>query len=236
VTDRGTDWSATNAILTPNQGDYVTLVASGTAIVAAWADGRDGSPDAYMASADVAGVPPPVQLVTTEARPDRAIIEWRGPPLQLVRILRREADLPFDLDLGETRADAGGRIIVEDTQVVPGRHYRYALRVEDALGTYETPEVAVDVPHVPVRLTIEGVRPNPSRGPLQVLLDLPGAEEALVEIVDLAGRVVRTRHVGQGPRRAVVDLAGAAELPPGVYLVRVTQGARRASAKAVIVR
>src|SRR5439155_20118434 len=48
---RVTDMSSSffvNADATPNFGDYINVVADGTAIYATWADGRNGDPDVFF--------------------------------------------------------------------------------------------------------------------------------------------------------------------------------------------
>ncbi|HEY6866719.1 MAG TPA: hypothetical protein VI792_05640, partial [Candidatus Eisenbacteria bacterium] len=59
LADRSTDWSLVSSNSAPNQGDYIALVADGTALEAAWADGRNGDPDVYFARRDLAGDPLP---------------------------------------------------------------------------------------------------------------------------------------------------------------------------------
>ena len=72
-----------------------------------------------------------------------------------------------------------------------------------------------------------GVRPNPSRGEgLSVAFTLPAAAPARLEVLDVSGRRVVAREVGSlGPGRHTLDLAEGRRLAPGLYLVRLTQGA-----------
>jgi len=70
-----------------------------------------------------------------------------------------------------------------------------------------------------------------------VRFSLPTAERASLELIDIAGRRVEQREVGSlGPGQHAVILDGAAHLSPGVYLVRVSQGASVRTARAVVVR
>lgn len=85
----------------------------------------------------------------------------------------------------------------------------------------------------PVAFAIHGVRPTPSRGAIHVELSLADARPARLELIDVAGRRVASRDVGPlGPGRHRVNLA--ADLRAGVYLVRLTQGDRSRTAKAVV--
>ena len=74
-------------------------------------------------------------------------------------------------------------------------------------------------------LALEGVTPNPSRGrQLAVSFTLPVAAPARLELLDVGGRLVAEREVGDlGPGRHTVDPAFGQPLRPGFYLVRLTQ-------------
>jgi hypothetical protein len=73
---------------------------------------------------------------------------------------------------------------------------------------------------------LAGVRPNPSRGGrLSVAFSLPAAGEAQLQLLDVSGRQLTMREVGSlGAGRHTVDLGADLRLPPGLYLVRLTQG------------
>jgi len=90
------------------------------------------------------------------------------------------------------------------------------------------PEGTVGVPdgEAPLAFALEGVRPNPSRGErLSISFALPGGAPARLELLDVSGRRIAVREVGAlGPGRHVVDLGAGRRLPPGLYLVRLTQG------------
>ncbi|MFI5371369.1 MAG: FG-GAP-like repeat-containing protein, partial [Candidatus Eisenbacteria bacterium] len=76
-----------------------------------------------------------------------------------------------------------------------------------------------------VTFALEGVRPNPSSGErLSVSFALPTANAAKLELLDVSGRLVAAREVGSlGVGRHVIDLTGGERLPPGLYLLRLTQ-------------
>jgi sugar lactone lactonase YvrE len=68
------------------------------------------------------------------------------------------------------------------------------------------------------------VRPNPSRcGALTVDFSLPTAAPARLELLDVAGRRIASHDVGIGWH--TLDLGASQRLAPGLYLVRLTQGA-----------
>jgi DNA-binding beta-propeller fold protein YncE len=91
-----------------------------------------------------------------------------------------------------------------------------------------TPGGTVDAPAgSPAVFALEGVQPNPTRGDrLRVAFALPGAAPARLELLDVSGRRVVAREVGAlGAGRHVLDLATGRRPAPGLYLVRLTQGA-----------
>ncbi|MGH7731506.1 MAG: Ig-like domain-containing protein [Candidatus Eiseniibacteriota bacterium] len=80
---------------------------------------------------------------------------------------------------------------------------------------------------------IHRVHPTPSRGAIHVELSLADARPARLELIDVAGRRVASRDLGPvGPGRRRVDLA--AGLGSGIYIIRLTQGERSRTAKAVV--
>ena len=92
------------------------------------------------------------------------------------------------------------------------------------------PGQTTDVPAIPtVAFALEGTRPNPaSGGRLMVHFALPTGEAATLELLDLAGRRVTERTVGTlGAGRHSVDLTEGRRLKPGLYFVRLTQGANQ---------
>ena len=91
-----------------------------------------------------------------------------------------------------------------------------------------TPQQTSDVPaSQPLSFALEGARPNPVHGEqLSVTFTLPKTAPAKLELVDVSGRRVVEREVGTlGAGRHAVDLAADQRLAPGLYLLRLTQGA-----------
>ena len=85
------------------------------------------------------------------------------------------------------------------------------------------------------------VQPNPARGTLSLAIAAGEAAEQAVDVLDLAGRLVR--HLDRawyapGTRLLRWDGAGAdgLRLPSGVYLVRVRAGERTALSRVVLLR
>jgi len=93
---------------------------------------------------------------------------------------------------------------------------------------------------IPARgqLALAGLRPNPPGNELAVAFTLATAGPARLELLDVTGRRVRERAL-TGLRPGVTNLAslGArAALPPGVYLLRLSQGPRSVARKAALLR
>ena len=97
--------------------------------------------------------------------------------------------------------------------------------------------VAVEAPPR-ANLALTGAVPNPARrGGLAVRFELPDAEPAALEVLDVGGRRLALREVGAlGVGSHTVDLGEAADLPAGVYLLRLTQASRTLVVKACVMR
>jgi hypothetical protein len=82
-------------------------------------------------------------------------------------------------------------------------------------------------------------RPNPSRGPVDLILDLPGAATGSVGIYDAAGRRVRLLHYGPVSGSGLcLRWDGRADdgsrVRPGTYFVRLDSRAGRSPARLVL--
>jgi hypothetical protein len=81
-----------------------------------------------------------------------------------------------------------------------------------------------------------GARPNPARGALRVMFTLPSRESARLELIDVAGRRVLHRDVGNlGPGAHVLSL-DATSLKSGLYFLRLSQGDRALKSRVVLMR
>ena len=87
-------------------------------------------------------------------------------------------------------------------------------------------------------LAIRGATPNPAPGgPIRVEFALRDGSAARLELLDVAGRVLRTREVGSlGPGTHVLDLSEGGALRPGIYFLRLTQGGREVRARAAVIK
>jgi len=79
------------------------------------------------------------------------------------------------------------------------------------------------------------VRPNPTRGPILAIVELPNEGPARLELVDAAGRVLESQDFAfERQARGAVHFNRGRALPAGVYWLNVTQRTRRASKKVVV--
>jgi hypothetical protein len=75
------------------------------------------------------------------------------------------------------------------------------------------------------------------RDHLTLRFTLPSAEAAQLRVFDIAGRSLAAREVGSlGVGAHVLTLPEAARWRPGIYLVRLTQGARSQVTRACVAR
>ena len=85
-------------------------------------------------------------------------------------------------------------------------------------------------------LALAGARPNPTTGPIQVWLTLPSRERATLDLLDVAGRRVARREVGQlGPGTHLVTLTPSPTPRAGLYFLRLTQGDRELKGRVAVI-
>jgi hypothetical protein len=77
---------------------------------------------------------------------------------------------------------------------------------------------------------------NPACATVELACDLPGSEPALVEVFDVMGRRMNRRDLANpAPGTVRVEAGAGARIVPGVYWVRLSQGARRPTTTMVVV-
>ena len=131
-------------------------------------------------------------------------------------------------DTGYVATGAAGSFYKLSASDFNGNEGPYAL-----LGpgqTTEAPGAAT------VAFALEGTRPSPATGGrLLVHFALPSDAPATLELIDVTGRRVRERSVrSPGAGRHEVDLAEGAPVKPGLYFIRLTQGANRRVVRATV--
>jgi hypothetical protein len=187
----------------------------------------------WLSEASDAPVPTLLSLVGVEAKPGEVKLRWfSATDLGATAVQRRTAESEWTL-LGEPQNMGNGLLTYVDSGVPSGR---YAYRLGGRDGTEEVFSEAtwVTVPSGSV-LSLAGFQPNPSRGGAVVSFSLASAESATLEVVDVRGRVVLQRDVGSlGPGSHTVEIGAEAGLRPGVYWVRLKQGAETLTKRGVV--
>lgn len=123
-----------------------------------------------------------------------------------------------------------------------GAHYykltTVDLRENESDAVTLGPLSPVAVGEAAAEFALRGSTPNPARpSNLTIGFSLPTGMRATLELFDLSGRRVAAREVGRlGPGAHRVNLAEGRALRAGVYLVRLVQGDRSRSIKAIVAR
>ena len=171
-----------------------------------------------------------VSLVGAEALPDRVELSWFTAADDALTLERNDGGAWTALAV--VTADGTGMMRYVDRAVAPGRRYGY--RLTD--GLVALGETWVEVPAT-LRLALGGLLPNPASGGVSVAFTLPRHAAATLEVVDVAGRRVRSLEVGSfGPGAHTLRLDGERALAAGVYFVRLTQDGRTVRTRGVVLR
>jgi hypothetical protein len=191
----------------------ITPDLSGGAIVT-WQDERGTGPDVYARRVSSAGVP-----------------QW-GPDGVAISTASIYQVSPILASNGE-----GGAIVAwQDSRNLNG----WDVYAQNVNGDGSLGGSLLSVPGAPTprRLDVRCRRGNPGPGALTVSFSLVDGSPARLDVFDVVGRRVSSLDVGSfGAGDHVTSLAAnARELPPGLYEIRLAQGAQRASTRAVVLR
>jgi PKD domain-containing protein len=160
-----------------------------------------------------------------------------------VRSSNRTTDFAFNYTF--TASDAAiGKVVFRATATLTSA--RDALNADNVAVSLPTKVAKAgasetspsDLPEVGVSFALLGVQPNPARVgvDLVIRLSLPPAETAAkLQLIDLGGRVVAERDLGAlGVGTHDARLEGNSRLSPGVYWVRLSQGAQSVTKRVVL--
>ena len=188
-------------------------------------------------------IPTTATLVHQEVGDGGVHLVWRkesGPP-SVARLYRRDATTDWSLR-ASTHPDASGTIRFLDSTVLPATRYEYMLGLWSCAVEPRFGPTAIEVP-ASTPVVIHGVlsirmgSPSPARGELTALITLPAAAPATIEVFDVRGRQILSRDVGDlGPGGHALVLADVSVLPPGFYLVRLSQEGQSRTVRAVLMR
>ena len=184
---------------------------------------------------------PAGSFMSTNVLPGAVTLRWHASESGAGATVYRRGDGTEWQVLGRQVADESGLVTWSDHGVVGGASYDYRLGVYSPRGERVFGETRVSVPIVdqrPSQLSLEGLRPNPTEGPLIVAFSLAEGGETSIELIDLAGRRVLNRDLGDvdpGPHTVRLD-AGGPHLASGLYFIRMHHAGHVLSKKAVLGR
>jgi hypothetical protein len=212
-------------------------------VYTAWTDNRAGNERyVFQQRLDCAGQPQwasdgvtstLLSLIAAEANAHSVRLEWYSAEPMSAAVYRSTSDGTWTR-IGDATSDGEGHLTFLDTDVEPGTRYSYRLSVTQG-GVETFSEITwVDVP-ASLEFALEGLRPNPTAEEPVVAFTLGRAGDASLEVLDLAGRRVAHRDLlGLEPGRHVMRVGRA--LPPGVYMISLSQAGERRTARAVVRR
>jgi hypothetical protein len=229
-----TDWTTVSSNLAPNQGDYIAIGASGLFLDVAWADGRTGDPDTRLATRQTGRA---VLLTSVVREPEVVTLSFQTLPDVFAVTLQRRApgDPPASyVDLETLVPNASGVVTFADTTVDQGETWVYRARFDTGTGPLGVSEEIVVGPAA-MPFSIDAVGPNPAAREIFVRYRLASSAPATLELLDLAGRRLRSIGVAGGTGAHVSpDLRSGLEIEPGLYFVRLTQDGRSATARVTV--
>jgi hypothetical protein len=231
--DSDAPWEPVPTSASPPSSRYGAAIAYDTdhdrALVFAGAVGGAFMNDAWALSFDTVTATE-LSLVRADATSDRVSLSWYGSSVsgQTASLYRRTEQEDWSKRADLVAID--GTFTAEDRDIRPGQRYAYRLQI----GSYTSPTTWIDVPNAP-RFEILGVSPNPSHGALRVSYSLPTRGAVAFELFDLQGRCVMRREAENVDAGSHVTPWGANHsLTPAVYMLRVTQGSNRRTARVVV--
>ena len=241
---RAPGWDADGTALCALSG-YQTgpvLVPDGLAgAIVAWSDSRPAprfqAADIYAArTPDDIVVPVLASLVGASAQPDRVVLAWQIPGAAVsARVWRRAAGEAWAV-IGSVASAGDGRLAFEDLDVRAGESYDYRLGLVQDDGEIFAGETRVTVPGFSA-FALEGARPNPAADGLALAFTLPDGAPAVLEVLDIGGRVLEAHPVGElGAGRHVVQMSAGTPLRPGLYYARLRRAGRSLTARVAVIR
>jgi len=218
----------------PQDGFNPSIVNSGSGAIVVW-EGGLGS-DIYAQKLVTDGpVPALVSLVSVEARPEEVVLRWHAAAgLSTSITVGRKSAIEDWRSLGTVYADGSGHIKYRDRSVVPGTRYAYRLSYLAGGAEETTAEVWVEVPTA-LAIGLEGFRPNPTSGVPVVWFTLPTDSPATLDLFEVSGRRLLGHEVGGLGAGLHALRFSDGNLAPGVYWLRLRQGAQMLVRRAVVV-
>ncbi len=237
LADTLTDWSNSVTNIMPNQGDYLSLIATQSQVVTCWSDARRGNPDVFAARVPL--IPNGAQVAVRNVRREnrRISIDWETSPADTLTMrLYRSTDGGAFQYRDLVYFDTGGRLTYTDTTVTGDHGYSYRLgRFITGVEIYYG-QVSVFLPSsFPLSLGLP--RPQPVVGStFGVILSLATDEAADLILHDISGREVFRQRVNLGRGPHTLTLPVGPGLSQGLYILTLRQGGRNTSTRVHLLR
>jgi hypothetical protein len=170
-----------------------------------------------------------------DAHPGHVALTWRvSAGNALAGTIQRRSETGGWTMLGHAACSASGELRFEDAAAMPGERYAYRVTASTGATARTTDAVWVDVPGLRFALARAA---NPAARGLSVDLSLPDGGPARLDVLDIAGRRVISRAVGElGAGDHSVVLAAPGALTPGMYVLRLTRGGDVRVARVAVIR
>lgn len=237
LTDSLSDWTNAATDILPNQGDYMSLVATSSQIVTTWSDARLGNPDVFTAHTPIIPNGAQVAFRSVQIAHGSIAMSWlTTPPDTLTMRLYRSTDDGAYQFLELVQFDGSGGLAFTDTTVVGDHVYAYRLGLFTNGVELFYGQVRVFLPST-FPLSMSPPRPNPVTGSSFVAsFSLAASEPADLILFDISGREIlrQTVNPGVGPHTATLQVGHG--LRQGLYILTVRQGGHNASARVYLVR
>jgi hypothetical protein len=219
------------------EGQYNPAIVSDNAggLIAVWEDARDLANQRIYAGRVLSDgtVGTDLALVSASAAPGLVRLHWLDSDRAVIEAaVERARGATAFVEIGRVQFEAG-HAFYEDRDVIAGETYRYRLVIAESGGPRIAGEVPLRVPDG-ARLTLMGFMPNPAVGAARLGYALASGERARLDVIDVAGRMVLERDLDSSPGEHVVALD--TRLGPGMYMLRLTQGAHTVTARALVMR
>jgi hypothetical protein len=235
--DGSRSWAPDGVALCRMPGDqFDVALASDHAggALATWSDAARPARAGFLGRRPILTGPIPT-LSGVETGPGRAklVYQTEANDRRALTFERRLANESWQL-LGLVRGDGEGGIVAEDRTVAPGSHATYRLAIPVDGEPVYLEEVPVDIP-TPMPLTLRFVRSEDRGHTVRVSLVLATNDPATLEILDIQGRRMGRRAIGDlgsGEHDVRWPFGGA----PGVYFLRLMQGREIRTSRVVVVR
>lgn len=149
--------------------------------------------------------------------------------------VQRSTDAVEWKTLGPPSATSDDELLFIDQSVATGA--RYAYRLLGGSGVALAAPAWVDVPQA-LCFALSGAHPNPCpAGQMSVAFTLARQGAGTLDVVDVSGRRMAWRDLTNlGAGRYTANFSETGRFAPGLYWLRLTQGADRATARVVVVQ